>query len=105
MQPTSSLIRLRIKRVRHILPSSALILLLSCDADPEIEAPPCLTAEEADLYISLTQRQNEITEGMREGKVDASDWNELNSIAPRLGYLVNASNVRNTPTGCQSGWY
>ena len=75
--------------------------IIGCERE-HIAIPPCLTEEEADNYVALTKRQNEITKRMNAGENSLEILQEADDITPKIGYLINASNVRNTSAGCRS---
>lgn len=81
--------------------------LVGCGADDEPQGyvVPCLKPAEAQQYIWLNHRQQELANLLNAGDNRPEVWAELNQIAPQIGYLVNASNVRNTASGCHYDWY
>lgn len=83
------------------------ILLMGCGADDETQvyALPCLTPSEAQKYIWLEQRQQELADMLNAGDSRPAVWAEAERVAPQIGYLINASNIRSSASGCRYDWY
>jgi hypothetical protein len=84
---------------------SSILFLLGCESKLEIDIPPCLTKEEGKRFVALKKREKKVIEKLNSGDNSPEIWRESYDIAPKIGYLINASNIRNTLSGCRYDWY